>query len=417
MRGFGSPQRVFAIESHMDRIAEELGIDPVEFREKNAVDKGDLTGAGQILTSCGLKQCLGVVKSRLYWETGKKTIYKKGKITGLGIACGSHYTGAARSFLGGIHFDYSSSILKLNPDGTVNVITGECDIGQGWRTTASQIVSQVLDIPMSHIVVSRPNTATCPESLGTKASRLTLIGGNAVKAAAEDLRKRIMQIASKNLGVDTRRLSMKYGKVFVTGQPQKTLSMTEIYWLNCLDKKEPIIGLGYYDPPTVTPDLETGQGASCISQTFCVIGVEVEIDLETGNIEVIKCVEATDVGKAINPMAIEGQVHGGIQMGLGMALTEIMIVTEGRLVNPNLTDYKIIPATDMPKIETIILEGNEPNGPYGAKGCSEQTAADIAPAIANAIYNATRVRMKELPITPEKILECLKSLNRSNTSN
>lgn len=394
MRAFGGPQAHFAVESHMDMIAENLGIDPVELRLKNLVRIGDvdrLSGFYNI-RSCGLRECIEKGAERIGW---KKKEWKHGGVNearkrGMGMACMSMIS----------ELGVSAAFVKLNEDGSVNILTGATDIGQGSNTVLAQIVAEELGVRLEDVTVTSADTNLTPFDWGTLGSRITYIAGSAAKAAAADAKRQLLERAAKMLKADVKNLEIRDGRVYVKGSSEKGASISEVVWFSQYvdEAKAIILGRASYGPSEFPP-------------AFGAHFAEVEVNTETGQVKVLRIVAVHDVGRAINPTLVEGQVEGALQMGIGYALTEELLFDKvtGKPLNPSFLDYKILTAKDMPEIEVIIIEPVDPTGPYGAKAVGEAACIPTAAAIANAVYNAIGIRCRELPITPEKILKALKS--------
>ncbi|MEM4201607.1 MAG: molybdopterin cofactor-binding domain-containing protein [Candidatus Hadarchaeum sp.] len=386
-RGYGNPQQSFAVESQLDEIAEELGIDRVELRLKNAIRSGDINhGTGLRIESCGLEECIRRATERIGWRQKSRDI-ESGRLKnrGLGIACLMHNSGA---------FPYikesSSSIVQINEDGSVQVMTGATDIGQGITTTIAQLVAEELGVNLESIAVSRPDTEFVPVDRGTYASGELYISGQAARLAAADAKQQLLKKAAEVMEAKPDDLEIVDGVVRLKKNPQVGKTIREIVG------EVAIVGRASYMPPSNAPLF----GAMC---------VELEVDPEIGSVRVLNITYAADVGRAINPIIVEGQIEGGAVMGMGFALTEDLVLdSNGRVINKNFTDYKLLHASDLPRIEPIIVESLEPTGPFAAKGVGEPALVPVAPAIANAIYQAIGVRIKDLPITHDKVLRGLK---------
>lgn len=401
-RGFGGPQAHWAMESQMDMVAEKLGIDPMELRLRNANQPNDVTVSGYRITSCGLSECIKQAADAAGWKD------KRGKLgpnRGIGMAVMVHTGGGAK--LPPINVNYSDAIVRLNDDGTATILTGEADIGQGSDTIIAQIVAEQLGMAYEEIKIVSADTGITPKALGTWGTRVTFTGGKAAQIAAGNVKKEIFEEASEMLEANVNDLEARNGRVYVKGSPQKHVSFKDIVIHSYSTKGKPIIGRGYFGEQISDPPSPTGTGSIYPAYAFGAQIAEVEVNPKTGQVKLLNFVAAHDVGKAINPMACEGQIEGGIQQGIGYALTENLMVIDGVTVNPNFLDYKILFAPDMPPMKTILVETNDPNGPFGAKGLGEPCMVPTAPAIANAIYDAVGVRIKDLPITPEKILKAL----------
>ncbi|MEK7277291.1 MAG: molybdopterin cofactor-binding domain-containing protein, partial [Chloroflexota bacterium] len=320
---------------------------------------------------------------------------------GIGFASTLNVGGGARIY----RSDGCGATVKVDDFGHVSLITGSTEIGQGSETVLAQIVAEVLGVKVDDVTVLNSDTDVKPWDVGVHASRTTFIAGNAAHIAAIDARRQLFETAAGMLKASVDELGVRDGHVFANGQSVELSKVARARHFR--EGGQVIIGEGWYDPPTKLVYKDTYKGN--ISETYCFGSqmAEVEVDTETGKVRVLRLVCANDVGRAINPMAVEGQIQGGAQMGLGYALTEEVIVKEGRVLNPDFLDYRMFTAADMPEIETIIIETNDPQGPFGAKGVGEMGGTPTAAAIANAIYDAVGVRMTKLPMTPERILKAL----------
>jgi carbon-monoxide dehydrogenase large subunit len=400
-RGYGIPQAAWAHESQMDIIAEKLKISPVEIRLMNAVEEGDIAPTGQqTLYSVGLKDCIRKVADNVDWDKPRK------KYHGRGIACAFKNTKTPSG---------SSAIVKVSKDGSVEVLVSTVEIGQGARTIIAQMTAEELKVPIVNISVSTPDTSFTPYDASTTSSRSTFHMGNAVKAAAGDARKQILQIASRAFGVEAEECRLNSSSICLKDDPGRTLSFADVIRNECRAGID-IIGRGSYHPDD---EGECG-GPWSAPSIFWMYGAhiaDIEIDAETGEIRVFRIIGAHDLGKAINPVNCEGQIEGGIVHGISTTLFEDMVIGDnGEVVNSNFTDYKLATACDIPEIVPIFVEKSHKEGPWGAKGIGEMPNTPIAPAIANAIYDAIGVRIKDLPITREKVLTALKAKTGKNGS-
>ncbi|MCX5832794.1 MAG: xanthine dehydrogenase family protein molybdopterin-binding subunit [Deltaproteobacteria bacterium] len=399
MRGYGNPQATFAIESSLDQLAEKAGIDPYELRFRNANEPGELTPQNFKVTSCGMKECMAEVAQRLDWK-GKKG---NGKGRGVGMASLIHVGGGARVYKS----DGCGTIIKMDDHGKVDVLTGATEIGQGSETVLAQIVAEVLGVAIDDINVINNDTDVCPWDVGAHASRSTFVAGNSALGAAQKIRKQMLAVAAKNLGVDPAALDIKNGVVFSTQDKEKSIPLSKVLRkVHYAPGGNMFTAENFYDPPNENFDKDF-KGNLSVAYAYGVHGVEVEVDRETGQVKILNYIAAHDVGKAINPMLLEGQIYGGGLMGIGYALGETMIYEKGRLKNGNFLDYKMPTAKDVPPVQAVIVETDEQAGPFGAKGIGEPGLVPTAPAIANAIYDAVGVRIRDLPITPEKVLRAL----------
>jgi len=417
MRGYGNPQSTFFIETIMDRLAEALNMDPVDFRIRNANLPNSKTPQGLVITSCGMQECLETVAASADWgtqvsESGetRKTptphsaLHTPHLKRGIGFATTLNVGGGARIY----RSDGCGATVKVDDFGHVTLVTGSTEIGQGSETVLAQIVAQTLGVKLQDVTVLNSDTDVKPWDVGVHASRTTFIAGNAAQIAALDARNQVFETAAKLLKAAPEQLVAFDGRVMVREDQDRSLSLAKIVRQRHFQEGgQVILGEGWYDPPTQLVDKDTYKGNISAAYGFGAQMAEVEVDTETGQVRVLRLVCANDVGYAINPMAVEGQIEGGAQMGLGYALTEELIVREGRILNPDFLDYRLFTAADMPEMETFIIETDDPGGPFGAKGVGEMGGTPTAAAIANAIYDAVGVRMTQLPMTAERVLVAL----------
>jgi 4-hydroxybenzoyl-CoA reductase alpha subunit len=401
MRGFGNPQLRFADNQHMDQIAHDLGIDTVDFFLKNARQKGDVTNAKYVLNSCGLKECIEKVSESAHWRERRK---KLPPWRGIGIGLGCHTAG----YRAGVS-DGSGAMVKIHEDGSVTLFAGTEDHGQGSRTIFAQMVSEVLGIPLERVNVATLDTETCPPCMGCFGSRGTLQGGRATIAATEDARRQIFEIVQELWEVSAQDLRTKDGVIYVQSKSSKAITYEEALRIGKVSGKVvPIIGKAFFEPDTERVDITTGSGNLSAGYGFGAQIAEVEVDPDDGKVRVLKVVTANDAGFVLNPLLLNGQSEGSIHMGISHTFYEqVYYDRNGRMINPSLLSYKIGTSLDTPQIINIWVESNEPAGPFGAKGNGENTMIATPGAIANAIYDAVGVRIRELPITPEKILKAL----------
>ena len=304
----------------------------------------------------------------------------------------------------------SSAVVKMNEDGTATLLTGTVETGQGSLTILAQIAAQELGIATEDVHVVSADTDTTPMDTGAIASRTTYVTGNATRLAAEKVKLILFDVAAPMLGVKPSQLEAKDHRIQVKGYPQRSVTIADVANHARLVTGEPPIGSASFNPHTVALDPETGQGKPFGTYVYATQIAEVEVDDETGEVEVLRIVASHDCGTAINPMLVEGQVEGGISMGVGFALQEeILFDAAGRQINPNLTNYIMPTSLDMPEVEVDIVENYDPTGPFGAKGVGEPTPVPTAAAILNAIHNAVGVRITSLPATAEKVFAAIKA--------
>jgi CO/xanthine dehydrogenase Mo-binding subunit len=417
MRGYGNPQATFAIESNMDQLAEVSNIDPLDLRLKNANEPGEVTPQRFKVTSCALKECLQEVSKRLDWANRKRSKKKTGK--GIGVASLIHVGGGARVYKS----DGCGTIVKVDDFGSVDVFTGATDIGQGADTIISQLVAEEMGVLPEDVNIVDRDTDVCPWDVGAHASRTTFVAGNSAVMAAKKVKEKILQIAagytdrwkdkdgSKHeikLDDDPKNLVIKDRMVYSMKEPEKKIALGKILRGAHYEKNGTMIMAEcFYDPDNENLDREF-KGNLSKAYAYGAHGVEVEVDSESGKVKILRYVAAHDVGRAINPMLLEGQIYGAASQGVGYALTERLILEKGEVMNPNFRDYKLLTAKDVIPVEAVIIESMDEAGPYGAKGIGEPGLVPSAPAIANAIYDAVGIRLRELPMTPERILRAIK---------
>jgi xanthine dehydrogenase molybdenum-binding subunit len=412
-RGYGNLQATFAVESHMDKLAEAVGMDPLEFRLCNAQDAGETTLQGLHLQTCGLKDCLNTAADRSDFvaKHADNREGQKGPVRrGVGMASLFHVGGGAKIY----HTDGCGTILKVDDFAKVTVITGASEIGQGSETVIAQLVAEELGVPMSLVNVINDDSDIRPWDVGVHASRTTFVAGNSAQRAARKARLKLLEAAATKLETEPDALDLREGQVVRadTGEPLLDLGKL-LRALHFREKNEIVVTSEYYEPPSVMQDKEF-KGNVSPTYAFATQVAELDVDVETGVVRVTKVTAAHDVGRVINALGIEGQVEGGVIMGVGYATREHLQVEDGYVRNPSFRDYKILTAPEIPEVDFAFIETMDPEGPAGAKGIGEAPAICTAAAIANAFYNATGVRMYELPFTPEKVLRALKTAAGEN---
>jgi CO/xanthine dehydrogenase Mo-binding subunit/aerobic-type carbon monoxide dehydrogenase small subunit (CoxS/CutS family) len=394
-RGFGVPQAAIAHEALMDELAQSLGIDELEFRAINALRHGSTTASGQKLeASAGLGLCLDALRPR--WRElreAAETFNRNGGNLRRGVGIGCMWYGIGNTSLS------NPSVMKVGiaADGTLTLYSGAVDIGQGSNTIMMQICADALGVPMAQLRLIAGDTDLTEDAGKTSASRQTFVSGNAAKLAGEDLRRQILRLG--NVGEDAT-IEMGAGKITV--RDSATTRVIDLAQLSITERGNVLMGTGRFDPPTTALD-DDGQGVPYATYAFAAQLAEVEVDMELGTTKVRRIVAAHDVGRAINPIQVEGQIHGGVAQGLGLALMEEYV--PGR--TENLHDYLIPTFGDVPEIECILVEDREPLGPYGAKGIGEPALIPTAPAILAGIRHATGVRIRRVPATPDRVRAAL----------
>ncbi len=405
MRGHGVPEIRFADGFQMDMIAKEIGIDRVEMRLKNAIQTGEVLPFKSKVTSCGLSECLRKASEAIRWN------HRNGKMSqnrGLGVGIGT--------CISGFHLGprtTSAAIIRLEEGGEVALLTGSVDNGQGNETMLAMIAAQELGLKPTEIRVISADTDLTPQDQGAFSMATAFVTGNAVKRAAADLRRQLIQTAADVLESNPAEMGMGGKRIYLRSNPEVNMSFHDIYWLS-LQKNILPVGRGSYTP--MIDDIYSKgrhEGQFTNAFTFGAVAVEVEVDRSTGKVKVVDLVAAYDVGFAINPMAVEGGIEGSVSMGLGMALLEEVVYDKGLMLNADFIGYGVPLAINMPPIRSIIVETSDEGGPYGAKESSGQPIVAAVPeAVASAIYDAIGVKITSLPITSEKILRALEERER-----
>jgi CO/xanthine dehydrogenase Mo-binding subunit len=402
MRGFGSPQVNFAIESMMDELAEKVGKDPLTIRMQNGFETGAVTATGQQLTHrVSLKEVLQKAADasdfQHKWDANRSaspSVRRKG----IGLACS--YRGVS---LGAEGVDAAAAMVSVQTDGSVIVSSGVADMGQGAQTQMAQIAAAVLGISMDRIQFLNTNTSRVPDSGPTVASRGTIMGGSAAKRAAEIVRTTFLEVAAEMVGESQESLDLRGDYLVRYASGEKLASFTELA-VQVFNKGKPLFGFGWHKAPATNWHEHEGQGEAYFTFVYGANVAEVEVDAETGKVDVVDFVSVHDVGKAINRAMVLGQFYGGVAMGLGYGLLEEFEIEEGRPKQMNFDEYLIPTSMDVPRIKGIIVENPDEAGPFGAKSVGEPTNEIAAPAIVNAICNATGKRIYELPATMERVL-------------
>ena len=401
MRGFGAPQVCFAHESMMDELAAELKMSPLEIRRKNAFKLGSATATGQILDeSVGLRETIDACAKEFDWDRRySETGYIDGERTrrrGVGVAMGFYRTSI------GTQFDGCGANVYVHEDGSVLLYSGITELGQGSFTVLSQICAEELGVNVEDIRLVPPDTDLVPEAGPTVGSRSTTLMGNAIVLAARQVKESILEMASQMLFAPVEKLEAKKGRIYNRDNPGRFVSFKDAA-ARCMATGKRLIGQGWWTPPPLGVDPETCQGNPYFTYAYSTQMAEVVVDVQTGEVEVTDHVAAFDVGKVINPTAAEGQIEGGVAMGLGYALMEEIILKDGYIQNLNLQDFLIPTALDVPNVKPILLEMKTKFGPFGAKGMGEMCNIPTAPAIINAIANACGGRVRSLPANPERV--------------
>jgi CO/xanthine dehydrogenase Mo-binding subunit len=409
MRGFGAPQVCFAHESIMDELASELGIDPFEIRRRNAFKLGSETATGQMLNqSVGLIDTLDACAETFEWGRRYREASNADKGStrrrGVGIGMGWYRTSTGSSR------DGCGANVYVLMDGSVLLYSGITEMGQGSFTVLPQICAEELGINVDDIRLVQPDTDLVPEAGPTVASRSTTLMGNAIILACRPIKESIMEMASQMLSVPVEKLQAQNRSIYERDNPGNSIAFSQVA-AKCYEKGKQLIGQGWWTPPPSSFNSETGQGNPYFVYSYSTQMAEVMVDVETGEVEVTDYVAAFDIGKAINPKAVEGQIEGGIAMGLGYALMEEIVLKNGYIQNLSLQDFLIPTMLDVPNVRSVIVETKNLYGPFGAKGVGEMPNIPTAPAIINAISHACGGRVRSLPADPEKIYWAIKKAN------
>ncbi len=409
-RGFGHLETHWVIERHMDLIAQKLHLDPYELRLKNLLREGSVTISGERISADSGRpdHCLRAVAGEIGWQgcrsqAERENDIKGGKARGKGLAV-LHKAPAMPSTAA------TAALMQLNEDGTVRLMLGAVDMGQGAYTVMAQIAAEVLDIPLYKVkVAGETDTDKNPYDWQTVASKYSFMGGNAVIRCAQDVLRQLKETASRVLRCPVEELAHGGEQIYHIHHPGKALSYAELALGYGFEDGNgiggPIIGHGHYIAEGLTNLDANGQGLPALDWTYGAHGVEIEVDVETGQVEVIRIASAFDVGRALNPALCRSQITGGVVQGLGSAFCEQFIYSpEGRLLNPSFADNKIPTAKDIPgQIVPILIENPQLDGPFGARGVGEHPMISVPSAIANALYDALGINFYELPLTPEKV--------------
>ena len=395
LRGYGVPEAAWAYESQMDIIAHEMGIDPLEIRLRNALDVGTATVTGEIITgSIGLKETLRQAAQGIGWDQPKPPPTVPGRLRGRGLACIYKQSRAPST---------SQAFVKLHEDGGVEILSSSIEFGQGSQTVFAMIAAEVLGLPVENVTLANPDTDFTPFDRSTSSSRTTFHMGNAIRLAAEDIKSQIVAMASDVFEAPPELIEFRDGQVHVPTRPPMALKQVVTRYFGA---DASVVGRGTFGIRDAQPtDPETGQSARAAAfWMYATQAVDLEIDPETGQVEILNVCAAHDVGRIINPMNCVQQIEGALAMGIGSALTERMDLRGGKVLNPGFVDYRILTAVDMgAKVDSRLIEAPHPEGPFGAKGIGEPGLAATAAAVGNAILDATGVRMNAIPLVPERI--------------
>ncbi|MFQ5583916.1 MAG: molybdopterin cofactor-binding domain-containing protein, partial [Calditrichia bacterium] len=401
MRGHGAVNPRFAMEVVIDELAHRIGMDPCEIRFKNFLPANTLTAGQFRITSNGVREALQTVMEQSRWKE------RYGKLPfgrGLGVACGFYISGSALPIIWN-EYPQTTVHMKIDFDGRVVVYSGASDIGQGSDTMMAIVAAEVLGLTPDKIHVHSADTLMTPFDLGSYSSRVTFMVGNATRMASEKVREEILKSVSKKTGVHVRKLEIKNQQVVSTDE-KLNLSWREAVDIT-LAQRGALSTTGYYISPKLGGKFKGAGAGLSPSYSFGAVITEVSVNRDTGQVRVENLWGAHDCGKALNPLAVEGQLEGSWHMGMGQALSESMTYYKGLITNPNILNYKIPTSLDIPEMYTNIIESCDPEGPFGAKECGEGALHPVVPAIANAVFDAVGVRVTKLPISPETILDSI----------
>lgn len=398
MRGYGTPQIFFAFESHIEDIAKKLNMDPIELRKKNLVEVGYVDPASKNkIMSCAIRECIEKGKELINWDV-KKSLYKEqsgDKRRGLGMACFSYASGTYP-----VSLELAGARIVMNQDGSVQLQLGATEIGQGSDTVFAQMVSEILGIPMYMVhVISTQDTDITPFDTGSYASRQTYVSGMAVEKAALEVREKVLEVAHKMTDLPARVLDLRDQYVVMKDSGEQVIAL------------EIVVMQSFYDRVNARPiTSDVSNNARINAIPFGVTFAEVEVDIKTGKIKIIEIYNVHDSGKIVNPLLAEGQVHGGVSMGIGYALSEQLLFDEvtGKPLNNNLLDYKLPTIMDTPDIGAAFVEKEDPTGPFGVKSLGEPPIVSPAPAIRNAVLDAAGVAFNRIPMNPQRVFEKFK---------
>jgi len=408
-RGFGNLALHFAAEQQVDKLAIELGIDPVDFRLKNCLRVGGRTTCDQLLdNSVGIEKCIRGVAEASEWAKHRQPVRIGSKLRGWGVGCAYHGNSTSRSTP-----DFSAASLMLNFDGSLMYRTAICEIGQGSPFGHAKIVAEIIGANLDAIRIEQPDTDSTPDSKPTHGSRGLMMGGTAAADAAIKLRERMVRVAAGMLECPEVQVELRDSTAYNKRKPSMKISFAELSE-ELHNRGENPGSYGFYASPKRFFDPETGLGVNYSVYTFAASVAEVEVDTETGIVEVTKIWPAMDVGKAIDPLIIDGQIHGAISHGVGFAVMENLQLKDGIVMTPGFKDYVIPTAMDTPEIsDTIVVEEAYKYSAFGAKGVGEPSIISIVPAVVNAISHATGIRFDTIPVTADRMHKALKEAGKA----
>ncbi len=404
-RGLGIPQVAWAGEQQLDRVARELGLSPVELRRRNVLREGDESVTGERMHTVGAAPCLDAVVEALEARPAPKPSHPEARVgRGVGVILKSTLTPTA-----------TFATVVLDGDGSVDVLTAAVEHGQGSTTVLGQIVAEELSVPIDVVRISSPDTSSSPFDRSSSSSRTVFTMGNAIREASIEVRRQLLEMAATVLEVSQEDLEATDGSVVVRGAPDRALAYGDVI-RRFYKGPGTIVGSGRFFTRDVYDPMDPDTGQSRRPSAFwmyAAAGAEVEVDTATGEVDVRRLVTAVDAGRALNPQGCEQQIAGSAVMGLGMALMEEIVFEEGRVLNPTFLDYKVPTLLDVPELESLIVETAHDEGPYGARGVGEPGIAPVPAAIGNAVFDATGVQLRALPMKAERVLQALREAGAS----
>lgn len=410
MRGHGVTHTRFACEIQMEMMAEELGIDPVEVRMRNAIDnpkRGEVyrTINDMTIKTCGIKEAIQILAADPLWTEKDKSPKQSGSVSyGVGMSA-TAYMGGARQ----LGHQSCAAVIRICEDGTVNLLTGATDCGQGSDTVLCMIAAEELGVRYEDIDLKRVDTAYTPCDAGSYGSRVTVLAGQATQIAARDAKKQLLDAAAKAWSVNADDIDIKNGVVFMESDPGRNMPFERLAKIASYEGSGAVIlGKGYSGYGLEPLDFNTGRGNAGTSFSFTAQTTRVGVDMETGHVTVTDFAIAHDCGRPLHPVSVESQNEGGAVQGMGQAIYEDFIMDKGKTLNPTFLDYKMPRSTDVPAIRVIDIITDDPDGPFGAKEASEGSHVSAPPSIVSALHDATGIWFKELPVTSEKIVKALK---------
>jgi CO/xanthine dehydrogenase Mo-binding subunit len=383
----------FAVETHLEKVARAIGMDSLAFRLKNAWQNGDTTCTGQVLDSVSIQECLQKAADAVEWEKPRPPG------VGRGLACNWWVSGTWAT----------QTLIETNEDGTFRLISGCVDMGTGGLTTSVlQMAAAGLGVPVNSIQLVRGDTDNLPWDHGHGGSRMTFTIGRSAYEAGADLKRQLLEEAANHLGVAVGDLAIEGDQIFMRGDTRHAVSLSTICYSRHKKRGGPMVGVSSVldDPPPTTKAHPIG---AFPAPSYCAHAVELAVDDKTGEIKVTRYAAAHDVGKAINPTGCEGQIEGGVAMGLGLALMEEFREVNGKVLNPSFADYLLLTAEDMPPMKTILVERAASEGPFGVKGVGEPPIAPPTGAVANAVAEVLGVDVRRLPLTPEEVMSLIRA--------